>query len=168
MTNERKPARVLELLLPAHAMRGHRRGWLVGIDDDGRPQVDYPGNPHGPLWAEMTIPLSLPDAEYAIENKQAVLLCFESELSDRPVVIGLLRDRLDAPSESHVSAGEAPLEVSSDGKRVTLEANDEIMIRCGEASITLRRNGRLVIRGVYVESRAKGTHRIKGGSVQIN
>ena len=60
------------------------------------------------------------------------------------------------------------LDVKVDGKRVEIEAADEIVLKCGEASITLRRNGRLVIRGTYVETRSKGTNRIKGGSVQIN
>lgn len=32
----------------------------------------------------------------------------------------------------------------------------------------LRRNGRVVIRGAYVETRSRGVNRIKGGSVQIN
>ena len=34
--------------------------------------------------------------------------------------------------------------------------------------MTLRANGKVVIRGAYVETRARGTNRIKGGSVQIN
>lgn len=53
-------------------------------------------------------------------------------------------------------------------RRVVISAADEIVLECGKASITLRRNGRLVIRGVQVESRADGTNRIKGGTVQIN
>ena len=40
--------------------------------------------------------------------------------------------------------------------------------RCGKASITLRRNGRVLIRGFRVETRAEAVNRIKGGSVQIN
>ena len=55
-----------------------------------------------------------------------------------------------------------------DGKRGVLEGEDEVVLRCGEASITLRRNGKIVIRGAYVESHAAGTNRIKGGSVRIN
>jgi hypothetical protein len=51
---------------------------------------------------------------------------------------------------------------------VLLQGKDELVLRCGEASLTLRRNGRVVLRGTYVESRSKGTNRIKGGSVQIN
>jgi hypothetical protein len=61
-----------------------------------------------------------------------------------------------------------PVEVLLDGKRVVIDARDEIVLRCGKASITLRRNGRIVIRGTYVETRAEGVNRIQGGSVQIN
>ena len=60
------------------------------------------------------------------------------------------------------------VEAKLDGKRVVLEAAEEIVLRCGEASITLRSNGRVVVRGTYVETRSKGVNRIKGGSVQIN
>jgi hypothetical protein len=47
-------------------------------------------------------------------------------------------------------------------------AQDEIVLECGSASITLRRNGRVVIRGEYVETYSEGTNRIKGGQVRIN
>jgi hypothetical protein len=60
------------------------------------------------------------------------------------------------------------LDARVDGKRIVIDGKDEIVLRCGHASITLRRNGRVVIRGTYVESRSKGTNRIKGGSVLIN
>ena len=55
-----------------------------------------------------------------------------------------------------------------DGRRVKVTAQDEIVLQCGSASVTLRRNGRVVIRGAYVETHAEGTNRIKGGQVQIN
>ncbi len=60
------------------------------------------------------------------------------------------------------------LDIKVEGRRLEIEGQDEVVIRCGKSSITLRRNGRVVIRGTYVESRSKGTNRIKGGSVQIN
>lgn len=68
------------------------------------------------------------------------------------------------PSRAEVK----PLAVVVDGKQVLIEAADEIVLRCGEATITLRRNGRVIIRGAYVETRSRGVNRIKGGSVQIN
>ena len=66
------------------------------------------------------------------------------------------------------ATGQSELEARIDGRRVELEGRDEIVLRCGEASITLRRNGRVVIKGIQVETRAAGVNRIKGGSVSIN
>lgn len=74
--------------------------------------------------------------------------------------------RIAAPAP--VAEREPPIEALVDGKRVVIDAADEIVLRCGKASITLRRNGRVVIRGTYVETRAEGVNRVKGGSVQIN
>jgi uncharacterized protein (DUF2345 family) len=69
-----------------------------------------------------------------------------------------------------VSAVNPPLviEADSDGRRVRLVAKDEIVLACGKASITLRRNGRVIVRGTHVETCSEGTNRIKGGHVRIN
>jgi len=60
------------------------------------------------------------------------------------------------------------IEADVDGRRVRITARDEIVLQCGNASITLRRNGRVIVRGTYVETHSDGTNRIKGGQVQIN
>jgi uncharacterized protein (DUF2345 family) len=60
------------------------------------------------------------------------------------------------------------LEADADGRRVRLVAKDEIVLECGKASITLRRNGRVVVRGTQLETNAEGTDRIKGGHVAVN
>lgn len=59
-------------------------------------------------------------------------------------------------------------EADVDGARVRITARDEVVIQCGKASITLRRNGRVVIRGSHVETASTGTNRIKGGQVRVN
>lgn len=61
-----------------------------------------------------------------------------------------------------------PIELLVDGERVVVDAVEELVLRCGKASITLRSNGRVLIQGTHVETRAEGVNRIKGGSVQIN
>ena len=92
---------------------------------------------------------------------------FEAERSDRPIIVGLLREpdtralRREDPSRTKVEA-------VVDGRRIVFDAKDEIVLQCGEASITLRRNGRIVVRGAYVETRSKGVNRIKGGVARIN
>ena len=47
-------------------------------------------------------------------------------------------------------------------------AEREIVLRCGKASITLTRAGKVLIRGAYISSWSSGANRIKGGSVQLN
>jgi hypothetical protein len=60
------------------------------------------------------------------------------------------------------------LEATIDGSRMRIGAKDEVVLQCGKASITLRRNGRVVIRGTHVETHSTGTNRIKGGQVRVN
>ena len=74
----------------------------------------------------------------------------------------LLATRANQPSDK------PPLEARLDGKRVVLEGRDEVVLKCGDASITLRRDGKVILRGAYVETNARGVNRIKGGSVKIN
>lgn len=130
-------------------IRGHRVGRLVRFEG-GQPVVELDGVLERPVVARMTSPPPLGAAPGA-----EVLLVFEEERPDRPIVVGWLR-----------SADSA--EVHVDGTRIELTAADEVVLRCGEASLTLRRNGRVVLRGAYVETRARGVNRIRGGSVSIN
>lgn len=49
-----------------------------------------------------------------------------------------------------------------------IEASELVSIKCGESSIDLRADGKVVIRGDDVLVRAKGTKRIRAGAVSIN
>ena len=60
------------------------------------------------------------------------------------------------------------MDVSLDGERLTLTADKEIVLRCGKASVTLTRAGKIIIRGAYLSNRSSGVNKIKGASVQIN
>ena len=52
--------------------------------------------------------------------------------------------------------------------RVTVEATESLTLKCGEASIDLRADGKVMVRGEDVLLRAKGTQRIRAGTVSIN
>ena len=54
------------------------------------------------------------------------------------------------------------------GKKVYIEAEDEIRLKCGEGLVVIDKQGKVVTRGTKVLSRAKGVNKIKGGSVSIN
>jgi hypothetical protein len=49
-----------------------------------------------------------------------------------------------------------------------VSAEREIVLRCGDASITLTRAGKVIIKGRYVVSRSTGYNKIKGATVDIN
>lgn len=51
---------------------------------------------------------------------------------------------------------------------LVVEATQTLKLRCGEASIDLRADGKVMIRGDDVLVRAKGTQRIRAGTVAIN
>lgn len=70
--------------------------------------------------------------------------------------------------ELPLPAPDAPLELRIDGQRLMLEAREELELRCGDASITLRRDGLVLVRGVDLVSHARARNRIRGASVQIN
>ena len=151
-------------------LRGNRVGKLVRWSETEGPIVDHSSNPHGPIAARSTVPLNAETAREAVANHQEVLLVFEAERSDKPIIVGLIQ-----PRDSHVElkrdreqSQPTALEALVDGKKIALQAEDEIVLRCGDASITLQRNGRIVVRGAYVETRSKGINRIKGGVVRIN
>jgi hypothetical protein len=177
MSHETKPkatpndgTNLVELPVELGPITSPRAGRLVGHNEQGRLLVDFSGNAFGPLRARTTVVLAPEELQRAVQEQCPVLLLFEEGDPGRPIVVGLLRDQLprEAAAPDTEPAVQGPVEVEADGRRVEVEAADELVLRCGQASIVLRRNGRVVIRGTYVETRAKGVNRIKGGSVLIN
>jgi Domain of unknown function (DUF6484) len=131
---------------------------LTGFGQDGEPLVDFPANRAGkPVPAVSTVVLS---AELA--GRECVL-AFEDGDPGRPILVGLTQ-----PPLAEDKARSQPVELLLDGKRIALTAEEEIVLRCGKASITLTRAGKVLIRGAYLLNRSSGVNRIKGGSVQIN
>lgn len=53
-------------------------------------------------------------------------------------------------------------------KETVVRARGRLTLQCGAASITLSEDGKVLIKGVDVLSRATVSNRIKGGSVRIN
>lgn len=150
---------------------GSKVGHVVGIDAEGRLLVDFEGNPVGPVPVRTTLPLDAEARQVAMASRQQAVLLFENGDPRLPLLMGLLQPASATPHLDallSIPARSEPLETTVDGRRVVLEGRDEIVLRCGQSSITLRRNGQVLIRGVQVETRATGLNRVKGGNVQIN
>ncbi|MBZ8141134.1 hypothetical protein CLD22_14625 [Rubrivivax gelatinosus] len=94
-----------------------------------------------------------------------VLVVFEDGAVDRPVIVGVIEPHAlqDDPPPALPGVG-----VQADGERHVIQAEREIVLQCGEASITLTRAGKVLIRGTYVLSRSTGYNKIKGAAVDIN
>jgi uncharacterized protein DUF6484 len=136
--------------------------------------VEFDGLPDGPLVARTSLDLDASKIRQAVTSRQGVVVLFENANLRLPIVVGLISTDSGADlfqallASPEVREPATPTEARLDGRRVVLEAHDEIVLKCGDASITLTRDGKLFVRGAYVETRATGVNRIKGGSVKIN
>jgi hypothetical protein len=74
----------------------------------------------------------------------------------------------DDPEQKGCVLGRIGLYRKPDRKHITLDADEELSIRCGEGSIVIRKNGKILVKGMEIVSHAKGTNRIRGGSIQLN
>lgn len=126
---------------------------FAGFDDAGRFLVSF-GDTDPPVCAWSTVGLTTADAG------ADVAVGYERDAAGRVVILGRLRE----------SASEATREtmVRVDGQRVIVRADQDLELRCGNASIVLTRAGKVLINGSYVSSRSRGANRIKGAYVDIN
>ena len=152
----------VELVLAEHeaqqrasCLTEHIEGVLIGqilsVDTPEAPLVTFSRCPPEGLPARAMLPLGSDDIG------RAVALMFEGGSPNRPIVMGRM-----------AMSTQQPLIAETDGRRVEVTAEEQIVLRCGEASITLTRSGKIILRGTYVFSRSSGVNRIQGGSVEIN
>jgi hypothetical protein len=134
-------------------------GRLVGVADDGYPLVDFAGCGHAPIAAKYVIPLSSEEMVAMAAAHQDVLLVFEEDDAARPIITGALQ----TPGEPKVKRGV----IIEEGGRIRIEGKEEIVLCCGEASITLRKHGRVISRGTHLESDSLGANWIRGVDIQL-
>jgi hypothetical protein len=134
-------------------------GTLVGFRDPYEPLVIYPGQ-RGTAAVTARASVDL----HAEHIGHEVTLVFEDGDPGKPIVTGRIR----VPSAWRAAERPPQVEVDADGKRLMLTASDQLVLRCGAASITLSKAGKVMIHGTYVSNRSTGVMRIKGGSVEIN
>jgi hypothetical protein len=157
-------------------------GELMQLSPLGEPMVNFALNhTHHPLASISTISITPKQV-----GRKVVLMFNEGNLL-KPIIIGFVHSPLEEMIENfelttaHNVENElggkedaaSPLNLENtttvvDGKKVEIEAHDEIVLKCGEASITLTKAGKIMIRGKYLINRSTGVNRILGGSVQVN
>lgn len=139
------------------------------MDGEGKVMVAFAGFSDSEIEARTTSSV-MQKLNASEPSRREVLLAFESNDPERPIIIDTMHSLLDEVAEAtdDVLEVKKPEDVLIDGKRITFDAREEIELRCGKSSITLTKAGKVLIRGAYLLSRSSGTNRIKGGSVQIN
>ena len=146
-------------------------GKIVEIDTEGRAYVRFPGSPRTAVLARSALDAS---ARVGDSPQQLiggpVLLVFENGDPSLPIIVGLIRDTLrpePALPEFKLDVGRNR-DVLVDGRRLVLDAQQEILLRCGKSTILLQRDGKVLIRGAHLVSRSSGPNKIKGGSISLN
>lgn len=137
-------------------------GHVVELSASGEATVDYPGNEAGPLRARSV--LATPE----VAAGAAVLLVFEAGNPTLPIILGVPRDGRPAGPPAPPVSLETRQDVTVHTESLVLDARRQIVLRCGQGSITVRADGTVIVRGTRLLSRSSGTNKIKGAAVQIN
>lgn len=143
----------------ARPVEGIIFGHLVALTEDGGFLVQFPGNPS----AEPCRALAVVEINERRVGSPVALSFVEGNIQ-QPLILGFIRTSAsEVESPSHQT-----FELQQDGKRLVISAEQELILKCGESTITLTKEGKITVRGKHLLSRAEALNRIKGGAVQIN
>jgi len=138
------------------------RGRIVEITAAGEIRVE--NDPEG-----MSIPcdfLRTSSAPLPQLNPGDFVLYALDETKSRGCVLGVIQKYLPEEDKSpNQLLAQSPTE---EVQEIMFNAQEKIELRCGKSLLTMDKAGKIILRGENVASRAKGTNKIKGGSVQIN
>ncbi|MCA9199230.1 MAG: hypothetical protein KDA87_16910 [Planctomycetales bacterium] len=137
-------------------------GTLVGISASGVPLVEFPGNHAGPQEAMTAVQLTCED-EARTHVGREVMLHLEAE-GDRIVLMSFLHERIVADRQDSTGSQSG----SQKSKSLHLEADSELQLTCGKSSLVMKKNGKVLLKGIDIVSHAENRQRIVGGEIKIN
>lgn len=139
---------------------------IVDVDQQGRISVAVDGIAVQAACLEHVVrgPVGLP---VSLIGRQALVI-FSGTQRQRPVIVGLVSVSWGSPPAAPSPSTSKAFTARVDGNNVLVEADDELTLRCGKASVTLTADGKILIKGMEIVSRALLAHKIKGGTVNIN
>jgi len=146
------------------AVAGVRVGRIAAIQKEGLPTVDFNDNPLGPLPARSIVCIS------RRHLGSQILLNFENDDLSCPIIVGILQQTpvdMDYDDPPELDRKEVR-DVLIDGEKLFLDAKKEIEIRCGKSALILKADGKVIIKGEQIVSRARKVNKIKGAAVKIN
>lgn len=147
----------------SQAMNAALVGSLHGFDLDERPLVSSLETLPGEIIAARTTVSLLREMIGA-----SVLILNEAGDPHLPIIVGILQSPGLPYGRERERETSRDLSVHADGERHVIRAEREIVLCCGDASITLTRAGKVIIKGNYILSRSTGYNKIKGAAIDIN
>lgn len=126
---------------------------VIELTEGGDVGVVVPGEPPVRLRCDALRTADRPALTLSLGARVLVLLPAPGE--ERGVVLGV------------VAAYESPQPDPAPAE-LRLEARERLEIRCGESALTMDAEGRVLVKGKDIVTRAKRTQKIRGGTVHIN
>jgi hypothetical protein len=134
------------------------RATVVGTGSDGAVLVLCQGDQTRRLLCDVVQTAYLP---VLLEPGDTVVILVPDSEEGRGIIFGRIGQGQVAPPEPDPAAEDVPDEL-------IIEAKKNLTLKCGEGSITIRQDGKILIKGKDLVSHAQRMNRIKGGSVAIN
>jgi hypothetical protein len=133
---------------PTEAGSSILRGRVVSINPVGEILVERESGGRSAVCDVLrTTAAQLP----ALREGDEVLFVYDAD-RQRGCVLGVVQKYLAEPTPSQVK----------------IEAVDRIELRCGTSTVTMTREGAVLVKGQQIVSRASGVNKIKGAAVKIN
>ncbi|HEX9749804.1 MAG TPA: hypothetical protein VGB22_00740 [candidate division Zixibacteria bacterium] len=126
---------------------------IAAITDDGTVRVALSDDCI--VSADRLESVSIESVRRAHADQRRVMVFLDRQDETQPVILGVVADPFST-------------QAIVDGENFEIRGDQQVTLRCGKASITLTRAGKIMVRGTYLSSRSSGVNRVKGASVQIN
>jgi hypothetical protein len=141
-------------------------GTLVKVEPGLQVWIDYPDNPrHTPLVA-----ISVASVTTADVGRRAVLAFADGD-PEQPILLGLVRppSGIETPTQTRGPFSAAPVVGAvAETPHLHVEAEETMTLTCGQASLSLHKDGRVIGRGTNVATYADGTLRLRGAGIELN
>ena len=138
-------------------------GQFIGLDEQQRPLITSSCHIN-PVVAQAIVTIN--DDPLLLSGNNVILFMG----GDIPIIMGFIADTL-SPKHQSSSGLLGDVLTSSlhvDGKKINLQAQNEVVLKCGKSSLSLSRNGKVTIKGTNITTRSSGANKIKGANVQVN
>lgn len=165
----KKQAATFHAVFPQEDSSVPRIGTIIEVTESKGVMVDFIGNQFGPLTARI-ISNALSGLGNVNIHGASVLLLFEKGDVQRPIIVGVMQESLSYGSDNMelLLQEQRPSEGLVDGEVLRFDADSEIILQCGKSSITLMKDGKIILKGTKLISRSSGENKIKGATVSIN